>query len=352
MINEEKNWRPVYKALALILSVIAFSYIGYLFFDIIVMLIISMLLAMIFDPLVTWLEQHKVNRLISVLGVFLLTGFVLFVVFSILIPKIIFQLNELLLSFNKETISALMAQTEAFFAEYLPILNAKDVVQKLTSFFTSFFYEGINNFSTILTSIFTVLAMFVIVPFMTFFLLKDRADLIKGLINFMPNKYFEMSYWVVKKISLHLGKFVRGWIFDAFIVGLLAGIGLSLLGIQNAFTIGFVAGVGHLIPYFGPVIGGLPAIIISLIQFGDFSMFPKITLLFVIIYTFDNGFIQPQVFSKATEMHPLIIILLILIGSQLLGILGMLLAVPAATVIKTATREIYYAYKNYKIIKT
>jgi predicted PurR-regulated permease PerM len=86
-----------------------------------------------------------------------------------------------------------------------------------------------------------------------------------------------------------------------------------------------------------------------MIQFGDFSMLPSITIMFAIIYTFDNGYLQPNVFSKSTDLHPLTIIILILIGSQLLGVIGMLLAVPLATVIKTASREIYFGFKKYKI---
>jgi predicted PurR-regulated permease PerM len=73
--------------------------------------------------------------------------------------------------------------------------------------------------------------------------------------------------------------------------------------------------------------------------------------MFAVIYSFDNGFIQPNIIAKSTDMHPLIIIILILIGSETLGVLGMLLAVPVATVIKTAVKEIYFGYKNYKIIR-
>ena len=80
-------------------------------------------------------------------------------------------------------------------------------------------------------------------------------------------------------------------------------------------------------------------------------MLPSIVLMFLGVYTIDNGLIQPNVFSKSTDMHPLIIILLILVGSQTAGVLGMLLAVPIATVIRTAAKEIYLGYKNYKIIK-
>jgi predicted PurR-regulated permease PerM len=73
--------------------------------------------------------------------------------------------------------------------------------------------------------------------------------------------------------------------------------------------------------------------------------------MFLIIYTIDNGFIQPNVFSKSTDFHPVTIIVLIIAGSKLLGVFGMLLAIPTATVVKTAAKEIYNGYKNYKIIK-
>ena len=80
-------------------------------------------------------------------------------------------------------------------------------------------------------------------------------------------------------------------------------------------------------------------------------MAPLIILLVIITYTLDNGFVQPFVFSKSVDMHPIVIILLIIAGSQLFGILGMLLAVPTASVIKTAAKEIYFAFKNYRIAR-
>jgi predicted PurR-regulated permease PerM len=186
---------------------------------------------------------------------------------------------------------------------------------------------------------------------MTYFILKDNKRIIKGMINIMTNRYFEMSYSVIHQISVQLGRFVRGWIFDAFLVGLLSAIGLSILGIKNSVTIGFVAGIGHLIPYFGPIVGGIPALLISIVQFGNLSMLPSIIIMFLIVYTLDNGFIQPNVFSKSVDLHPLAIIVLIIIGSEVMGVIGMLLAVPVATVLRTAAKEIYLGYKQYRIIK-
>ena len=160
-----------------------------------------------------------------------------------------------------------------------------------------------------------------------------------------------MSYWILKKVSVQLGRFVRAWIFDATFVGFTCGIGFYFIGIPNALPLGIIAGLGHLVPYFGPIIGGIPAIIISIIQYGDLSHVPYIFLLMLIVYTLDNGLVQPYVFSKSVDMHPIVIILLIIAGSQLFGVFGMLLAIPTATVLKTAATEIYFAFKNYKIAR-
>jgi len=351
MAVSEITLKKVTKFLIGLVAIAFLVYFSVIIFDIIVMLVLSVLLAFIFNPLVMFFEKNGLNRIFSVLFVFLIATFVIIFGFSVLIPKIIKQVNVISVNLTKENIDAVLGQFNQTLNELLPFVSAQDITHQISSFFSDLLVNSINNISEIVTSIISILAIAVIVPFMTFFILKDKYKIVKGIIDIMPNKYFEVSYWVIKKISYQLGRYVRSWIFDAFIVGSLATIGLSILGIQNSITIGAIAGIGHLIPYFGPVIGGLPAIIISLLQFGDLSMLPSISLMFLIIYTFDNGYIQPNVFSKGTDIHPLLIIILILVGSQALGILGMLLAVPAATVIKTAAREIYYGYKNYRIIR-
>ncbi len=321
------------------------------FFDIIVMLIISIFLALIFNPLVNFLENTGLKRILAVLIVLMTSACVLVFGFYFFIPKLINQINMISASLTEEKIDALFIQLEETLKHYIPFVDFKELSGKVQEFFSTLILSSIDNIHTIVSSIISVAALLVIIPFMTFFILKDKAQLVKGIVNIAPNRYFEFTYYVLDKIAHQLGRFVRGWIFDAFIVGFLSAIGLTILGIKNSITIGAIAGIGHLIPYFGPLIGGIPALIISLIQFGDLSMLPEITVMFVVVYTLDNGYIQPNIFYKSTDIHPLMIIVLILAGSQVMGILGMLLAVPAATVFKTAAREIYFGFKNYKIIR-
>lgn len=347
-----KKYSTAKKVLLLISSLSVIVFLSFILSDILAVLIISLLLAMIFNPVVDFFEKKGFNRLVSVLFVFIFCGSLIIIAISYLIPKIFNQLNSLALIITPENLTSLFGQTEQALKKLFPFLTQLNIINRLSVELQNLLFGWISNISNVIYSIFSVLAILVVVPFITFFLLKDNKRIIKGIINIMPNKYFEVSYWVIKKISIELGRFVRGWILDAAVVGTLAGVGLAILGVNNAASIGFVAGVGHLIPYFGPIIGGIPAIIISSVQLGNFSMLPKIILMFALVYILDNGYIQPKIFSKSTDMHPLIIILLIMVGGKLLGVFGMLLAVPTATVIKTAAKEIYYGYKNYKIIRT
>lgn len=351
MASQENRSKAVIRSV-LGIGLIAFlGYLSYMFLDLIFLVIIALLIAFIFNPVVSFLENRGMKRFLAVIVVFALIGVIVVFGISVMIPKIGSQFNLLAKLITKENINKLLLQLQTNIDDYLPFLNASDLAIKIEEFISTFFLTSVNNLTEILGGIVSAIAIIIIVPFITFFLLKDNKQIVKGIVNIMPNKYFEFSFTVIDKTSKQLGKYVRGWILDAFLVGFVAGVGLWILGIQNSATIGLIAGVGHLIPYFGPLIGGLPAVIISLVQFGDLSKLPEILILFTIIYSFDNGYVQPNIFSKTTDFHPLMIILLILMGSQLLGILGMLLAVPVATVMKTAAKEIYFGYKNYKIIR-
>ncbi len=346
----DKTTKSIFKYIGIFTAILTIAYSIYFLLDLIIIFAISVLVGMILNPVIIFFEKQGLSRIASVILVFILGSFFIFLTLSYLIPMVINQMNTLAKSLNQESVSKIFIKIESDLKAYIPFLDTKNLAAKAGELISNLFFNSINNLSNILSSIFSILSVVIIIPFITFFLLKDNNNIMKGIINLMPNKYFEMSYSVLKSINKQLGRYVRAWILDALVVATLSALGLTLLGIKNALIIGLIAGVGHLIPFFGPLIGGIPAITISVVQFGDFSMLPYIIILFIVIYTFDNGFIQPNFFSKSTDMHPLLIILLILAGSQIMGAVGMLLAVPVSTVLRTATREIYFGVKNYKII--
>ncbi len=328
-----------------------FIYLIYLLSDIIVILIISILLAFIFDPLVSLLEQEGFNRLASTLFIFFGIGLFVYLGLSFIIPKFTLQMNHFLDTLHEFNINDQLQKIEHEIQAFIPSFPSGELSKSVDGFIKNLIKNPFDSISVLLSSIFSIAAILIIVPFISFFLIKDSRNILQGILHIMPNKYFEMSYYISKKVSKQIGRFVRAWIFDATFVGTFCGLGFYILGIDNALPLGMIAGMGHLVPYLGPVIGGIPAAIISIIQFGDFSHIPYIILVLAAIYTLDNGFIQPYIFAKSVEMHPIVIILLIISGSQLFGVLGMLLAVPTAAVIRTLVKESYFAFKNYKIAK-
>jgi len=332
-------------------GIIIILYVFYLLTEILIILALSVLLAFIFAPFVSLLEGRGFNRLTATLIMFAVFGFVVYFSLSIIIPKFVYQVEQLISSLEGFSFAEEMKVLEGTLLHYIPFLKTGDLTHRVELFVTSQITNIFDSISSLLTSIVSIIAVLVIVPFITFFILKDYRRIMQGMLQTIPNKYFEMSYYILKKVSLRLGLFVRAWIFDATFVGVMIGFGFYFIGVPNALPLGVIAGLGHLIPYFGPVIGGIPAIIVSIVQYGDLSQVPLILLVVLITYTFDNGFVQPYVFGKSVDMHPIVIILLIISGGTLFGLMGMLLAVPVATVIKTFLKEIYFAKKNYKIAR-
>src|ERR1035437_7019131 len=308
------------------LAVLVFLYLCYLLSDLLIVFVVSVLLSLIFDPFVSMIEKKGFSRLLSSLIIFAVFILIIYMIFSFLVPSFIQQMKQLI---EKVKVYLTYTQLRKIGTEVqrtIPLIKSGDLQERITNYISVQVENSFNYFSTLFSSLLSTIAILVIVPFITFFLVKDNQKIIRGILNIVPNKYFEMSYYVVKKVTFQLSRYVRAWIFDASFVGCAMGVGLYFIGIENALPLGVIAGFGHLIPYFGPVIGGIPAILISLIQYGDFSRVPHIIFLVLATYTFDNGIVQPYIFSKSLDIHPIIIILLIIAGGQLFGIIGMLLA--------------------------
>lgn len=319
--------------------------------NILVLIAISILLAFILKPLVGYLEFIKIPRVYSALiSVIFAVGFIGFLVYYF-VPIISTQFDNLLILFRDLRIQDLIAQIERKISNTFPFIRKGELTKHLTRIIQTGFENLVTDISNFIPKIFTITAFIIIVPFITFFILKDSRNLKIGIINLLPNRYFEMAYEVFQKVTDELGKFVRGWIFDAMFLGFCIMIGLYIIGINNFVMLGLLAGVGHLIPYLGPIIGITPAILVSYYQMGNFSLALPILILFAIVYTIDNGFVQPMIYSKSLRIHPVVIILLILIGSELFGILGLLLAVPVANILRVLATEIYRGYKAYQIVR-
>lgn len=315
------------------------------FTDIFIVFVVCILLSLVLNPFVDFFQRKGINRSVAILMVYAIVGFSGYFLFQLIIPDIISQGESLQKSYNEFRVSEKLKTIEKWMEKNVPYLKKGDIGRE----FENVVKTSLTKTESFISGVVSTVLYLIIIPFVTFFILRDRNAIKNGLIALVPNRYFEMTINIVHKVERQLGTYVRSWLLDAFILGLMAFVGLLLLGIKDAFIIGMVAGVGHLIPYAGPVIGGVPAILISIIQFGDFSMVLPIIILFTVIYILDSSLIQPYLFAKGAEMNPIVIIALLLISNQILGIFGALIAIPVATVLKVSAVETINGFRNYKL---
>ncbi len=135
------------------------------------------------------------------------------------------------------------------------------------------------------------------------------------------------------EVNTVIGQFLRGALLDALIVAILASIGLSILGLDFAVFIGFFAGLANVIPYFGPYLGMIPAILVALLTGGPTQALLAILVLFI-IQQLDGSIIAPKIMGTSTGLSPVFILVAVILGGYYWGILGMLLAVPTAAIIR------------------
>ncbi|MEO8514254.1 MAG: AI-2E family transporter [Ignavibacteria bacterium] len=315
------------------------------FTDVFIALVICLLFALVLNPFVDFIQGFGINRSLSILIVYAVIGTGLYFAVSMIAPSFIEQSDSISKSYKEFRVSEKLKDVEKWLEKNVPYIKKGDVGKEVENSVRSSFAKAEDIISGVVSTVLYI----IIIPFITFFILRDRQKLKNGLIGMVPNRYFEMSINIIDKIEKQLSSYVRAWLLDAFILGLVSFIGLSIMGVNNAIIIGMVAGGGHLIPYAGPIVGGIPAILISIIQYGDFHMVLPIVILFTVIYILDSSFIQPYLFSKGAEMNPIVIIALILIGNQILGAFGALIAIPVATILKVSAKETINGFRNYKL---
>jgi putative permease len=345
IIRDTKQLSGMAKVFILLIPVLIIAAFITFFTDIFIALIICLLFALVLNPFVDFLQGLGIGRSFSILIVYAVIGVLLYSVVNLLAPSIIEQSDSLKRSYNEFQVSEKLKTTEKWIEKNVPYIKKGDVGKEIEHAVKASFAKAEDFISGVVSTVLFI----IIIPFITFFILRDRQKLKNGLIGLVPNRYFEMTINILDKIEKQLSSYVRAWLLDALVLGILAFAGLSILGVNYAIIIGMVAGAGHLIPYAGPIIGGVPAILISVIQYGDLSMVLPIVILFTIIYILDSSFIQPYIFSKGAEMNPIVIIALILIGNQILGAFGALIAIPVATILKVSARETINGFRNYKL---
>ncbi len=353
-----KYKKQLYTISTLILGGLFIWFFSNIFFYILVALVLSL----IGNPIVKALDKIKIWKFhlphtLSAVITLLLMMLTIVVFFSLTIPMLVKQVNTLSnvdgssieMAF-KEPISNLESQMKTY-GLIQPNSNLTDMVNvELTKVASKFKLSDIfANIMGLLTSAFG--AIFII-TFVTFFVLRDSKIFYRLLFIVVQEEYHHEIERVVNSTQKLLTRYFLGLILDISIVSSLYTILLWIFGVQNALLIGFLAGMVNVIPYIGPFIGASIALFIGIVS-GlpmDFNtdFFPlvvKILSVFVFVNLLDAMVMQPNIYAKSVNAHPLEIFFVIIIAGTLAGIPGMILAIPTYSFIRIVAREFFFKYR-------
>lgn len=309
----------------------------------------SIVLAYLFNPLVDYLENQGLKRLYGVLTIYIgILGIILILAF-IVMPNSTQEIRSLFIKmpdyFSNITnfFDSIYKSYIATLGELPPILQGVDsIINENTHRIEIFLTDGIRTIVGGVVLFFTKIVSIVLTPVLTLYFLVDKDIFVKKIKEIIPQRYKEEILYLAREIDISVSQFVRGRILLAIFVGITTTIVLLILGIDFALVIGFITGVADIIPYIGPFLGFLPAVIFAFISSPVKAIW--ISIIFVLIQWVENNILAPKIIGHRTGMHPLTVLLSLIIGGSLFGVLGMIFSVPMIAVIK-----IFYVFFREKL---
>jgi predicted PurR-regulated permease PerM len=281
---------------------------------ILIAIFISYIIMAAFLPIVEILRKKRLPRVLSVVIPYIIVFAFLTLLVIPLIPFFVSQIQSLFIIFPR------------YLDQAARILGIQIDASQLGSFFGSeiglISQNAFALTSKVFGGVFSTLTIFVV----SFYLLLDHDRIKKYLVNLFPIQNQKSVLLITSQIEEKLGGWFRGQIILSLFIGVITWIGLTFLGLEFALPLALIAGTLEIIPTIGPILAAIPAIIVAL------NTSPNTAIIVVVFYIFlqavENNVLVPRIMQKAVGLHPIAIIISVIIGSELLGILGALLAIP------------------------
>lgn len=180
----------------------------------------------------------------------------------------------------------------------------------------------------------------VVVPVLTYYLLKDWRSLQSGLINAFSVQYRQQLQNVTNEMGSVISGYIRGQIVISIIMGILVFSGMYLLGVDYPLVLGLLATLTETIPIVGPIIGAIPAILLAYIAAPALAV--KVIIFYILIQQIENHLIVPNIMGHTIDLHPILVVVSLLIGGHIYGVVGMMLAVPVTALLRVIIRHLWY----------
>jgi predicted PurR-regulated permease PerM len=309
--------------------------------------LIAMIISYVLNPIVTMLAERKVPRSIAVLIIYAVFISAVTVVLLNVIPMFVEQLGQLNKHAPELTMRAQSLMKDLNNTSFMPE-SIRTALDKSLIAAEKRLSEAAFNFVNNIGAMLNVVFIAFIIPFLAFYILKDFDAFERGVIAYVPRAHRQSIIRLFKDIDEALGSYIRGQFIVCLIVGFLAYIGYWLIGIPYPLLLAGIVSVTNVIPYLGPFFGAAPALVVAS------TISVKMMLLVAIVNTLcqiiESNIVSPQVVGRTLHMHPLTIIFVLLVGGELAGLIGMILAVPIFAALKVVLQHLFAYYIRRKTI--
>lgn len=178
----------------------------------------------------------------------------------------------------------------------------------------------------------------ILIPFFAFFLLRDMHRLIAVVMNRLPPQHVETSVALWREVNGVIGRYIRGLVLDGLVVAALAALGLWAARVPYPLLLGAFAGLANVVPFVGPLLSATAAGLVVVLSGQGLAGLGRVVALFLVIKVLDDTLIQPFTIGRSVHLHPALLLGSVVVGNHALGVLGMIVAVPAATVLQETVR--------------
>lgn len=329
-----------------ILTILMSSLVFFATPDLMPSALLSLLIYFLFSPLIDALERQGISRTSAALGFFLFGGLVTAAVATWGFPLA----SQEIQSFQSGThtpslLFARLAEMERRWTENAPYLKSLALTVRLEEWVSESSEKAWHWLSGTASQL--MMTAF-LVPFFSFVLLRDGHEIRRSLLRMVPNRYFEMIYSLSYRIFDKMGGYVSARIMESAAITALVSMGCWFFGIPYAIFIGLFVGATNPIPYLGPVIGAAPALLLALLEPSIPNQLMIVSALLLTANLIDMFLIFPFLVARVVDLHPVIVVVCVILGSKLFGIVGMIVGVPIASILKILVEEFYTKIYNQR----
>lgn len=297
--------------------------------DILILLLISITLSSALDPLVDFLSTKKIPRAVSVLAVYILAiAFVVFVAY-LMVPAFVVQLRQLSETGSIDQLTRRIGLSDTFLGRTIS-RNLMSLGAQLTDFFSADFFSKT-------LGVFNGFVEFITILVISFYLTAEPNGMKNFIITFVPEKNQPYITGLVNKIQKKIGWWFIGQFIVSAAIFVLVFVGLSILNVKFALLLALLAGILEFVPYIGPFIFAIPGILFAFAQNPALAI--PVAFMYLIIQKLEGYLLVPKIMEKTVGVSPLVIMIAIIIGFNIAGIFGVLLAVPVVAGVNVFIKE-------------